>query len=188
MEALTDLLKNLEALKEAEGDFNIGLELELSTVIGALLQTRHDLESETQRADAAQQDYDRCKVTLEETQSSCEALQRTISEQSETLENRGKLLSAMETELNDIKSQMLAMGEVHNKVKADAVAMMQNAGSAHDFANALDSYALAVGRISQDDAHPMVVVTLIQMAHVMRSFETGEQVLQWLRGEIRPSN
>lgn len=186
MEKLNELLTNLEALKESEGDFNIGLELELSTVIGALLATRHDIEQAAIEHDARELELERVRKHSGELELSAKTLSQTISEQSETLENRAELLNKSEAQVQTLLQQVEDLTLVHERVKGDALQAMQGGGAQDNahfiLADSLDAYSLACARIAEQDAHPMVIVTLIQMANHMRTLPGLDAVNNWLRG------
>lgn len=140
----------------------------------------------------------RLNKKLDETQSSCDALSRTIKEQSDTLNNRAEVVKEAEhqrDEATQIADEALdseratlqridELTEVHERVKADALNLMQKGNdiTAQQFADALDVYSLAVARISSTDAHPQIVVALVQMAMHIRGLATVADIITWLRG------
>ena len=113
-----------------------------------------------------------------------ETLNRTIGEQSDTLNKREEILKEAEHDRDHALQRIDDLTEVHERVKADALALIQKGGDITPviFAEALDVYALAVARISSIDAHPQIVVALVQMAMHIRGLETVADIIKWLRG------
>jgi molecular chaperone GrpE (heat shock protein) len=143
-------------------------------------------------------DLEQAEKTISELQSTCEALSRTISEQSETLENRGQHVKAVEQvrdqllehveeleRAHDVQLQKVdELTEGYERIKSEAMLKLQGGNDIKPraFADALDTYALAVARISTTDSHPQIVVALVQMAKHIRELETIADIIVWLSG------
>jgi len=121
---------------------------------------------------------------LDEMRSSCDMLGKTIKDQSDTLNNREKVVQEAEHKRDTLLQQIDDMTEGYDRLKEMHLAAIEKGGdiTAQQFAEALDVYALAVARISTTDAHPQIVVALVQMAMHIRGLKNVADIITWLRG------
>ena len=185
MQVLTDLISEISTSIESDGsDAEFIIDKNRGQLLGELLQIAQGFDEQNVNLKAAKTEIERARKYSNELQSSCEALGRTISEQSDTLNNREKIVQEAEHDRDEALQRIDDLTATYEILKANALAGIQKGDDITpvEFAAALDLYSLAVARISSTDAHPQIVVALVQMAMHIRQLETVADIIKWLRG------
>lgn len=157
MEPLNGLVKDLEALKESEGDFNIGLDLELNDLIGVLLQTAQYIDEVDLTLKARKKDVERKEKKVTELESSLNAQRLTIEQQSETLENRQLL----------VDKQGDAMVLLQEAIEAKAKAPSNIDQLTIELCTGLQLYGVRLAELAQENNTAHVAVHVIQLANTL---------------------
>lgn len=139
---------------------------------------RIDNARKGKRAGELQKAYD-------EMTSTCEAQFRTISEQSETLENRQKLVDESQSahlELLEREVELNDQIEALRQSKSEELPVGHGSQMAAELTEALEHYGINCARIAANDTHNAVAVAFIQIAARIRSEGwTWYQAITWLR-------